>query len=149
MRLYGLQKPKGSTKTRKRVGRGCGSGTGKTSGKGHKGQKARSGAKRRAWNEGGQMPLVRRVPKRGFRSLNLVKFQVINLDDLARKFEAGGIVTHQDLRDQGLVKSMNRPVKILGEGELKVGLNLTVHGASKSAREKVSAAGGKVEIIKW
>lgn len=149
MRLHSLQKPKGSTKNRRRVGRGPGSGLGKTSGRGHKGQMSRSGAKLRAWNEGGQMPLIRRVPKRGFRSLTRYKFQVVNLDDLARKFTAGGDVTHQDLRDQGLVKSMNQPVKILGEGELNVGLNLMVHGASKSAAEKVSKAGGKVEIIKW
>lgn len=148
MRLYSLQKPKGSTKNRKRVGRGPGSGTGKTSGRGHKGQMARSGAKLRAWNEGGQMPLLRRVPKRGFRALNHKSYQVVNVADLARKF-TGGDITMQELRDQGLVKSLNRPVKILGEGELNVGLNLTVHAASKSAVEKVNAAGGKVEIVKW
>ncbi len=95
------------------------------------------------------MPLVRRVPKRGFRPLNKLRYQIINVEDLARKFTAGGEVTLEALKDQGLVHTAHRPVKVLGEGELNVGLTLTVHGASKSAVEKVSAAGGKVEIVKW
>jgi large subunit ribosomal protein L15 len=148
LRLYRLQKPSGSTKKRKRVGRGPGSGMGKTSGRGHKGQMARSGAKRRAWSEGGQMPLLRRVPKRGFRSLNTVKYQIVNLDELARKFSSGGDVTVADLKSRGLIKSEDRPVKILGNGEISVGLNLTAHAASKSAIEKINAAGGKLEIVK-
>jgi large subunit ribosomal protein L15 len=148
LRLYRLQKPSGSTKKRKRVGRGPGSGKGKTSGRGHKGQMARSGAKRRAWSEGGQMPLVRRVPKRGFRSLNTVKYQIVNLDELARKFSSGGDVTVADLKSRGLIKSENIPVKILGNGDISVGLNLTAHAASKSAIEKINAAGGKLEIVK-
>ncbi len=148
MRLYRLEKPSGSTKKRKRVGRGPGSGKGKTSGRGHKGQMSRSGAKRRAWSEGGQMPLVRRVPKRGFRSLNTVKYQIVNLDELARKFSSGGDVTVADLKSRGLIKSENIPVKILGNGEISVGLNLTAHAASKSAVEKINAAGGKLEIVK-
>lgn len=148
MRLYRLEKPSGSTKKRKRVGRGPGSGTGKTSGRGHKGQMSRSGAKRRAWSEGGQMPLVRRVPKRGFRSLNTVKYQIVNLDELARKFSSGGDVTVADLKSRGLIKSENIPVKILGNGEISVGLNLTANAASKSAIEKINAAGGKLEIVK-
>jgi large subunit ribosomal protein L15 len=109
---------------------------------------SRSGAKRRAWSEGGQMPLIRRVPKRGFTSLNTVKYQIVNLQDLARKFSSGGDVTVADLKDQGLIKSLTRPVKILGEGEISVGLNLKVQAASKSAVEKINAAGGKLEFVK-
>lgn len=148
MRLYSLQKPSGSTKKRKRVGRGPGSGLGKTSGRGHKGQMSRSGAKRRAWSEGGQMPLIRRVPKRGFTSLNTVKYQIVNLQDLARKFSSGGDISVTELKDQGLIKSLTRPVKILGEGDISVGLNLKVQAASKSAVEKINAAGGKLEFVK-
>lgn len=148
MRLYSLQKPSGSTKKRKRVGRGPGSGKGKTSGRGHKGQMSRSGAKRRAWSEGGQMPLVRRVPKRGFTNVHRQTFQIVNLGELARKFSSGGDVTVADLKDRGLIKSVERPVKILGDGEIGVGLNLAVQAASKSAVEKINAAGGKLEIVK-
>ena len=148
MSLHSLQKPSGSTKKSKRVGRGPGSGTGKTSGRGHKGQRARSGSKRRAWNEGGQMPLIRRVPKRGFTSRNPLGYQIVNLADLARKFTASTDVTIDDLVTQGLVKSRKRPVKILGNGDIGVGLNVKVQAASKSAVEKITAAGGKLEFVK-
>lgn len=146
--MYSLQKPHGSTKKRKRVGRGVGSGIGKTCGKGHKGQRSRSGAKHRAWHEGGQMPLIRRVPKRGFRSVHPVKYQVISVAALARKFSSGGDVTIAELREQGLIKSKSKPVKILGDGELNVALNLKVQAASKSAVIKISEAGGKLEYVK-
>ena len=148
MDLGNLEKPKGSTRKRKRVGRGPGSGKGKTSGRGHKGQMSRSGAKRRAWNEGGQMPLIRRVPKRGFTSLNPTRYQIVNLEDLARKFSSGGDVTVAELKNQGLIKSEAKPVKILGNGAISVGLNLKVQAASKSAVEKINAAGGKLEFVK-
>jgi large subunit ribosomal protein L15 len=146
--LYALQKPDGSTKSRKRVGRGPGSGRGKTSGRGHKGQMARAGARHRAWNEGGQMPLVRRVPKRGFRALHHRQYQLVKVADLARKFTAGGEISLDQLREEGLIKSVKRPVKILSDGEIQVGLNLQVHAASRKAIEKLTAAGGKVELLK-
>jgi large subunit ribosomal protein L15 len=109
---------------------------------------SRSGAKRRSWNEGGQMPLIRRVPKRGFTSLNRVRYQIVNLDELSRKFSSGGDVGVAELKNQGLIKSLTKPVKILGKGEISVGLNLKVQAASKSAVEKINAAGGKLEIVK-
>jgi large subunit ribosomal protein L15 len=147
MKLDNLQKPEGSTKNRKRVGRGPGSGHGRYSGKGCKGARARSGFKYKAWHEGGQLPLVRRLPKRGFTSLDHTQYQVVNLDDLARKFTQPAEVTIGELKQHKLIRSLNQPVKILGCGELKVGLTLKVHAASKSAVEKITAAGGKVEIV--
>lgn len=147
MKLDNLQKPAGSTKNRKRVGRGSGSGHGKTSGRGGKGARARAGFKYKAWHEGGQMPLVRRLPKRGFTSLDHTQYQVVNLDDLARKFTQPAEISPGELKQHKLIRSLNLPVKILGSGELKVGLTLKVHAASKSAVEKIIAAGGKVEIV--
>ncbi len=147
MKLDNLQKPAGSTKNRKRIGRGPGSGHGRYSTRGGKGARARAGFKYKAWHEGGQMPLVRRVPKRGFRPIDRIEYQVVNLEDLARKFTSPAEVTPGDLRQQKLIKSINLPVKVLGTGELKVGLTLKVHAASKTALEKITAAGGKVEIL--
>ena len=147
MRLDNLQKPAGSTKNRKRVGRGPGSGHGRYSGKGSKGARARAGFKYKPWHEGGQMPLVRRVPKRGFRPVDRTEYQVVNVEDLARKFAQGGEITPGELKKQKLIRSINKPVKILGTGELKVSLSLKVHAASKIAMEKITAAGGKVEIL--
>lgn len=147
MKLDNLQKPAGSTKNRKRVGRGPGSGHGRYSGRGGKGARARAGFKYKPWHEGGQMPLVRRVPKRGFRPVDRTEYQVVNVEDLARRFAQGGEITPGELKKQKLIRSINKPVKILGTGELNVSLNLKVHAASKIAMEKIAAAGGKVEIL--
>ncbi len=147
MRLDNLQKPAGSTKNRKRVGRGPGSGHGRYSGRGGKGARARAGFKYKAWHEGGQMPLVRRVPKRGFRPVARIEYQVVNVDDLARRFPQGGEITPGELKRQKLIRSISKPVKVLGTGEIKVGLSLKVQAASKIAMEKITAAGGKVEIL--
>ena len=144
--LSKLKPADGSKKTRKRVGRGSGSGLGKTSGRGHKGQKARSGARRKikAWNEGGQMPLQRRVPKRGFRNLFRVEYQPVNVERLGKCSE--GEVTPDTLKELGIIKSTRKPVKILGVGKLEKALTVKAAAFSKSAREKIEAAGGKIEV---
>lgn len=147
MDLGSLEKPKGSSRNRRRVGRGQGSGLGKTCGKGHKGQQSRSGYKRKPWSEGGQMPLHRRVPKRGFRSLNRTTFQIVNLAQLANKFTEPTEIGPEKLREAGLIRNLDEPVKILGDGELSVAHTVMVQACSKSARSKLEAAGGKVEII--
>jgi len=147
MRLDSLEKPKGSTQKPKRVGRGSGSGLGKTSGKGHKGQKSRSGYKTNLWREGGQMPILRRIPKRGFSNVNRTEYQVVNVADLDAKFSAGEEITIETLKEKKLVGTVRKPVKILGSGEIKTSLTLKVHAASQSAIAKVTAAGGKVEIV--
>ena len=128
-----------------RRGRGHGSGNGKTAGKGHKGQKARSGAPRPGF-EGGQMPLYRRIPKRGFTNPNTKKIVTINLSDLER-FEDGAEVTVEVLRAAGLVKNGFDGVKVLGNGELTKKLTVTVNAFSATAKEKIEAAGGKAEVI--
>jgi len=129
-------------KSRKRVGRGPGSGLGKTSGRGHGGQASRSGFKKHPWFEGGQMPLQRRVPKRGFKPINRIEFQVVNIASL-QKFEDGQTVDPKILKETGLIKYDDRPVKILGDGELNK--KLTVHATKFSgpAREKITQAGGQ------
>jgi large subunit ribosomal protein L15 len=147
MKLDNLQKPAGSTKNRKRVGRGPGSGHGRYSTRGGKGARARAGFKYKPWHEGGQMPLLRRVPKRGFRPIDRTEYQVVNIEDLARKFVQACEVTPGTMKQEKLIKSTNKPVKVLGTGELTVGLTLKVHAASKAALEKITAAGGKVEIL--
>lgn len=147
MDLGSLEKPKGSTRKRKRVGRGHGAGQGKTSGKGHKGQKSRSGAKNRYWMEGGQMPLHRRVPKRGFKSLNPTVYQIVNIGQIAARFSEPAEVNPEAMKQAGLIKSMNKPVKILGNGEISVACTIMAQACSESAKAKVEAAGGKVEII--
>ncbi len=147
MKLDSLEKPQGATTSPKRVGRGPGSGLGKTSGKGHKGQKARSGYKTNLWREGGQMPILRRIPKRGFSNVNRTEYQVINVADLDAKFSAGDEITIETLKAKKLVRTVRKPVKVLGSGELKASLTLKVHAASQSAIEKITAAGGKVEIV--
>ena len=146
MRLGDLAPAPGAKKTEKRVGRGSGSGLGKTAGKGHKGQKARAGAKHPAWFEGGQMPMQRRLPKRGFKNPFRVEYAVVNVGDLAR-FEAGSAVGIEELRASGLVKKLHGGVKLLAGGDLASPLTLTVHQASAAAIEKVKAAGGTVELI--
>ena len=128
-----------------RRGRGHGSGNGKTAGKGHKGQKARSGAPRPGF-EGGQMPLFRRIPKRGFKCRNSKNILSINVSDLNR-FEDGATVTVESLKEIGLVKNPRDGVKVLGNGELTKKLTVSVDAASKSAVEKIEAAGGKIEVV--
>ncbi len=145
MHLGQLSPPKGGVKKRKRVGCGPGSGHGKTSCRGHKGQKARSGSKRRAWFEGGQMPIQRRLPKIGFKPLERRGFQIVNLSDLARVSE--GPVTPETLRAAGLIRDAQGVVKVLGEGRVERAVEVRVHAVSASASAKIVEAGGKVEII--
>jgi len=137
----------GARKKRKRVGRGPGSGNGKTSGRGHKGQKSRSGYSRRAGFEGGQMPLNRRLPKRGFNHADRFPHALVNLDNLERAFEAGADVTPQTLLDAGLIEPAKGGVKILGRGELTKQLTVRAHAVSAGARAKIEAAGGTIEIL--
>ncbi len=145
-KLNELRPPKGATHSRKRLGRGPGSGKGKTAGKGHKGAKARSGYKDRAWFEGGQMPLQRRVPKRGFTNRDRTECEIVNVGDLARLTE--DLVTPETLHAHGLV-NLNRaaPVKLLGKGEAERAFTVRVHRVSEGARGKIEAAGGTVEIL--
>ncbi len=144
--LNELRPPKGATHSRRRLGRGPGSGHGKTAGKGHKGHKARSGFKRRPWFEGGQMPLQRRVPKRGFHNRNRVECEIVNVRDLERVTE--DVVTPEVLHSYGIV-DLNRavPVKLLGKGDIDRALTVRVHRVSEGARAKVEEAGGTVEIL--
>ena len=137
----GIQK----NKKRKRVGRGIGSVVGKTCGRGHKGQRSRAGYSVHPTFEGGQMPLQRRLPKRGFKNMFRKNIAIVNIEDLAR-FEAGQVVDEKLLRETGLVKGKIDGIKILGEGELKVSLTVKADKISKTAREKIEAAGGKVEV---
>ncbi|HHS49841.1 MAG TPA: 50S ribosomal protein L15 [candidate division Zixibacteria bacterium] len=144
MRLGELSPPKGAKKNRKRVGRGESSGRGKTSGRGHKGQLSRSGAKKRLWFEGGQMPLVRRVPKKGFKPPHRLIYQILNVKDLNR-FEDGQEIDLAMLREKGII-SGKKPVKLLGDGELRMSLTITIDAATPSAIEKVEKLGGKVKF---
>ena len=146
MRLEELKPAKGATKKAKRVGRGFGSGHGKTSTKGHKGQKARSGGVKPAGFEGGQMPLQRRIPKRGFTNKFRKEYAVVNLRDL-EKMAGPDPITPEALKQKGLIKDMKAGVKVLGMGELKTKLTVRAHKFSKSALDKIQAAGGKVEVI--
>ncbi len=143
--LHDLHPAAGSRRSRKRVGRGQGSGTGKTAGRGQKGQNSRSGGGVSAGFEGGQMPLQRRIPKRGFSNRNRVEYQVVNVRDLARLDVSD--VTPQDLRAGGLIRSLRLPVKILGVGEVDRALNVRAHAFSGSARAKIEAAGGSVSVV--
>ncbi|GIM46137.1 50S ribosomal protein L15 [Collibacillus ludicampi] len=147
MKLHELKPAEGSRHTRKRVGRGIGSGLGKTSGRGHKGQNARSGGGVRPGFEGGQTPLFRRLPKRGFTNAPFKKEIVsVNLDKL-NKFEAGTVVTPELLVEKKIIKNIKDGVKILGQGELTVALTVKANGFSASAKEKIEAVGGKAEVI--
>lgn len=146
MKLQELKSPPGANKRTKRVGRGIGSGHGKTSCRGHKGQKARSGGGTRPGFEGGQMPLQRRLPKRGFTNIFKKEYAIVNVKDL-NIFEDGIEVTPELLRANGLIKTAKDGVKVLGDGELEKKLILKVHKISKQAEEKVTAKGGKVEVI--
>ncbi len=145
MRIHDLSPQKGSRKARKRIGRGPGSGHGKTSCRGHKGQKARSGGRIRPGFEGGQMPMQRRLPKRGFNNLFRVEYKAVNLRDLER-FEAGARVGVDELAACGLIGKRDR-VKLLAEGEVTRPLQVEVHRVSAVARGKIEAAGGTVELI--
>ncbi len=144
--LSNLRPPRGSRHRKVRVGRGMGSKLGKTAGKGNKGQKSRKGFSRRAGFEGGQMPLHRRIPKRGFHNPFAREFAVVNVEAL-NAFAAGETVTPESLASHGLVRRERADVKILGDGELKVGLTVRAHAFSKSAQEKIARAGGKFEIL--
>jgi large subunit ribosomal protein L15 len=147
MELHDLHPAPGAKKARKRIGRGPGSGTGKTAGKGHKGQKSRSGYSRRYGFEGGQMPLVRRIPKRGFHNIFRVDFQVVNLKDLERVFVDGDTVSVEALVEKGLVRGGKRPVKVLGDGELTKKLTVQAQKFSASARSGIEKAGGSCEVV--
>src|SRR4051812_10277384 len=147
MSLSDLRPPKGMKHAKKRIGRGQGSGNGKTAGRGHKGAKSRSGYKFKRGFEGGQMPLHRRVPKRGFHNPFRVEYEVINLDTLAARFEAGAVVTPELLLEQGLMSGAHRLVKVLARGGGDKGLTLRAHKFSGKAAEKIAAAGGKAEAI--
>jgi len=144
MKLHELSPAKGSKHAKKRVGRGPGSGLGKTAGRGEKGQKSRTGHSQRPGFEGGQMPLIRRVPKRGFTNIWRTEYAVVNLSQLA---ELEGDVTPESLTQLGLVRS-GKPVKVLGDGEVGKAIRVTAHKFSKSARAKIEAAGGSCEELK-
>jgi len=147
--LSNLKYAKGSRKNRKRVGRGEGSGHGGTSTRGMNGQMSRSGSKHKAWFEGGQMPLLRRIPKFGFTNIFRVEFQVVNISSLEKHAEKFGsdVVTIEVLKKNGLVSSSKRPVKILGQGDLKAKLQIEVNAFSNSAKEKIEKAGGSIKQI--
>ena len=147
MKLHELRPSEGAFKTSKRLGRGTGSGLGKTSGKGHKGQNARSGGGVRPGFEGGQLPLFRRLPKRGFsNAMFKVRYATINLSDL-EKFEEGAVVTPELLKEMGILKKQLSGVKVLGNGELTKKLTVKANKFSASAVEKIEAIGGKAEVI--
>lgn len=146
MDLSHLRPPDGATQKKKRVGRGPGSGLGKTAGRGEKGAKSRSGFTHKRGFEGGQMPLHRRLPKRGFHNPFRTEYAVVNLDQLSARFEAGAEVSVESLAERGLVPA-NMPVKVLGRGELDKALTVRVHKCSASAAEKIQKAGGAVQPI--
>lgn len=146
MRIHELKPAEGSTHRRKRVGRGTGSGFGKTSGRGHKGQGARSGGGKGAYFEGGQTPLVRQLPKRGFTNVFQKVYAEVKLNDLNR-FAPGTVVTPELLMESGLVNKVNDGIKILGNGEINQALTVQAHSFTKSAAAKIEEAGGKVEVI--
>ncbi len=148
MKLHDLRPDKGARKKRKRVGRGRSSGMGKTSGRGMKGQGARSGGGKGHYFEGGQLPLVRRLPyKRGFTNIFRIEYQEVNVDSLEERFEKGAEVTPETLAEAGLVRDGDRPVVILGRGDLAKTLTVRAHRLTKSAVEKIEAAGGTVEKL--
>lgn len=147
MKLHELSPAAGSTKARKRIGRGAGSGQGKTAGKGHKGQKARAGRGMRPGFEGGQMPLQRRLPKRGFNNIFRTEMAIVNVAALDKAFEAGETVTIDALVEKGLVKKVLDGVKVLGNGELTKALTVQVNAFSETAKQKIEALGGKAEVI--
>ena len=146
MKLDSLKPSKGSTKNKKRIGRGHGSGLGKTSGRGHKGAGQRSGNKRRAWFEGGQMPLARRLPRRGFTNIFKEEIQIVNISDLNR-IEKNSEIDPVVLQESGMIRSSLKPVKILGEGDIDKKINVTASAFSASAKNKIEKAGGTATIL--
>jgi len=142
--LSNLRAPKAANSNKKRVGRGMGSGLGKTSGRGHKGQRSRSGSRMLRGFEGGQMPLHRRMPKRGFNNIFRKEYSIVNLESLANLGET--TITPDVLRQAGVIKTKH-PVKVLGDGELKSAITVHAHKFSKSAQEKITKAGGKFEVL--
>ncbi len=147
MKLHELSPAPGSKKDVKRIGRGPASGQGKTAGKGHKGQKARAGKGPRPGFEGGQMPLQRRVPKRGFVNIFRKEYSIVNIASLEERFEAGAVVDAESLKAAGLIKKTLVPVKILAHGDLTKKLTVKVNAYSEAAKAKIEAAGGKVEEV--
>ena len=147
MNLSDLRPPKGAKHSKKRVGRGQGSGQGVQAGRGHKGAKSRSGFKFKRGFEGGQMPLHRRIPKRGFHNIFRVEYAVVNLDDLSERFEAGTVVTPELLRERGLVHSTRQLIKVLARGDMSKQLTVHAHRFSGKAAEKIAAAGGATEVL--
>ncbi len=143
--LSTIRRPKRANENKKRIGRGMGSGMGKTSTRGHKGQGSRSGSRQKRGFEGGQMPLHRRLPKRGFTNIFRTEYAVVNLSALGELGQ--NEITPESLRAAGLVKSRNARVKVLGDGELKGAITIRAHKFSKSAQDKITAAGGKTEVI--
>ncbi|WP_068677139.1 50S ribosomal protein L15 [Oceanobacillus sp. Castelsardo] len=146
MKLHELKSAEGSRKDRNRVGRGMSSGNGKTSGRGHKGQKARSGGGVRPGFEGGQMPLFQRLPKRGFTNINRKEYAIVNLETL-NHFEEGTEITPELLLEEGIVSKLNAGIKVLGKGAIEKKLTVKAHKFSTSAKEAIEAAGGKTEVI--
>ena len=148
MDLNELRPDEGSTKRRRRVGRGYAAGQGKTAGRGTKGQKARSGGTKPPYFEGGQLPLVRRLPfKRGFTNPFRIEYQEVNVDHLEDRFEGGETVTPEVLEERGLIRDKMKPVKILGRGEISINLTVQAHGFTKSAKAKIEDAGGATEEL--
>jgi large subunit ribosomal protein L15 len=147
MSLNNLRPPKGAKHSKTRVGRGHGSGQGKTAGRGHKGAQSRSGWGKKRGFEGGQMPLHRRVPKRGFTNPFRVEYVVVNLDTLVEVFDAGSDVTPELLRERGLVREKRALIKVLGRGDVTKKLTVRAHKFSETAAQKIAAAGGVAEVI--
>ncbi len=147
MDLSNLKPAQGSKHSKKRIGRGQGSGQGVQAGRGHKGAKSRSGFKFKRGFEGGQMPLHRRIPKRGFHNLFRTEYAVVNLDTLAERFDAGTTVTPELLVERGLIHSTRRPIKVLARGDIAKQLTVQAHKFSGKAAEKIASAGGKAEAI--
>ena len=146
MKLDSLKPSEGSKKNRKRIGRGHGTGLGKTSGRGHKGAGQRSGNKKRPWFEGGQMPLARRLPRRGFTNIFKEKFQIVNISDLV-KIEKKSDIDAIVLEENGFIRSSLKPVKVLGEGDIDKKINVIASCFSESAKNKIEKAGGTVTIL--
>jgi len=145
--LNNLKPPYGAIRKKKRLGRGDGSGHGNTCGRGQKGQKARSGGQVKPYFEGGQMPLYRRLPKRGFKNIFKEEFAIINIRDLVKKFRENEEVTPEKLLEVGLIKKKNKRIKLLGDGDISFPLLIKVHKISQQAKSKIEAAGGRVEVI--
>jgi large subunit ribosomal protein L15 len=145
--LSNLKPAKGSKFTKKRVGRGPGSGSGKTAARGYKGAQSRSGYKSKRGFEGGQMPLHRRMPKRGFNNIFRIEYAVVNLDAIVERFDAGAVVSPETLRAVGLVSDRRMPIKVLARGEVSKAFTVQAHKFSGKAAEKIAAAGGTVEVL--